>query len=106
MALVKDSVGPSVDIFALPGRVLLDSVILAAPTVNASGLVTTPVIDSVSLSITGTNARLLFNKKFSVGARIRLLPGTGGGGRGAIRPTDRIFISSKALVDVKSGGGT
>jgi hypothetical protein len=106
LALVTDSVGPNVDVFALPGRVLLDSVVLPAPTVDANGLATTPAIDSVSVSITGANARLLFNKKFSVGAHIRLLPGTGAAGRGAVRPTDRIFISSKALVDVKSGSGS
>jgi hypothetical protein len=104
LALVTDSVGPSVDIFSLPGRVLLDSVVLRAPTVGANGLVTAPVTDSISVSITGTNARLFFNRKFSVGAKIRLLPGTGGNGRGALRPTDRIFVTANAEVDVKSGG--
>ncbi|MBI4502204.1 MAG: hypothetical protein HY700_13715 [Gemmatimonadetes bacterium] len=106
LVLVKDSVAPSVDLFTVPGRVTLDSVVLRAPAVDANGLVTAPVSDSVSVSISGTNARLLFNKKFTVGARIRLLPGTGGGGRGALRGTDRIIVSSKAQVDVKAGGGT
>ena len=103
IALIKDSVDANLDIFSQPGAVLLDSVVLNAPNVDANGVVITPVTDSISVSISGANARLLFNKKFSAEAKIRLLPGTGGGGRGALRATDKLFVSSKAEVDVKGG---
>ncbi|MBI4420019.1 MAG: hypothetical protein HY560_04270 [Gemmatimonadetes bacterium] len=114
MAVVKDSVGPSVDIFALPVctgaptsgcRVSLDSVRLSAPTVSATGIVTTPTSDSVSVSISGANARALFGRNFTAGVRIRLLPGTGGNGRGAIRPSDGVAVRAGAAVDVRIGGG-
>ena len=104
LVLVQDSVAPSVDLFTFPGRVTLDSVVVRAPTVDANGVVTAATSDSVTVGISGTNARVLFHDRFSVGARIRLLPGTGGNGRGAIRTTDRIIVNARAQVDVKAGG--
>jgi hypothetical protein len=104
IALAKDSVPANVDVFTLPNRVTLDSVVLRPPTVNASGIVVTPTSDSVSVSMTGTNARVLFGRKFTAAIRIRLLPGTGGNGRGALRPQDRVFVAAKAELDIKSGG--
>src|SRR6185503_254045 len=106
IVLAPDSIGSNVDIFALPGRVTLDSVVMKAPAVDVNGLVTTPTTDSVTVSISGTNSKVLFGRKFSVGARIRLLPGTGGNGRGALRTTDRLIVNARAAVDVKSGGGS
>jgi hypothetical protein len=106
LVLAPDSVPVSVNIFTLVSRVTLDSVVLRAPAVSASGVVTAPVTDSVSVTLTGAQARLFFNRKFSAGIRIRLLPGTGGGGRGAIRTTDNVVVGAKAQIQVRSGGGS
>jgi len=106
IALVKDSVPAGVDVFTLPTRITLDSVVLRPPTVDVNGFVVTPTSDSVSLSISGTNARVLFGKKFTAALRVRLVPGAGGSGRGAIRPQDRVFVTAKAAVDVKGGTGS
>jgi hypothetical protein len=106
LVLAKDSLAPTVDIFTLATRVTLDSVVLPAPAVNASGVVVTPTTATASLVLSGANARLLFNKKFTAGIRIRLLPGTGGSppGRGAISTTDRVIFNAKAQVQLTSGG--
>jgi hypothetical protein len=106
IVLAEDSIAPNVDIFTLPGRVTLDSVVMKAPAVDVNGLVSAPTSDSVTVSISGANSKVLFGRKFSVGARIRLLPGTGGNGRGALRTTDRLVVNARAEVDVKSGGGS
>jgi hypothetical protein len=74
--------------------------------VNASGVVQTATTDSISVGISGTDARLLLGKKFSAAVRIRLLPGTGAAGRGALRPQDRVFVNASARVDVTTGGGS
>jgi hypothetical protein len=84
----------------------LDSVVVPPPTVNALGQVITPSADSVTVSLTGSNARVLLGRKLSFGIRIRLLPGTGGGGRGAIRPADQVVVSGRAGVTVRFGGGS
>jgi hypothetical protein len=106
LALAKDSVPGTIDVFTLPNRVTLDSVVLRAPTVDASGFVVTPTSDSVSLSISGFNTQVLFGKRFTAALRIRLVPGAGGGGRGALRPEDHVFVTAKAQIDVQSGSGT
>ncbi len=114
IALARDSLASTVDVFTLPActgtpgtgcRVTLDSVVLRPSTVNAAGQVVTPATDSVAVSLTGANSRVLFGKKITAGIRIRLLPGTGGGGRGAIRPADQLIVNAKAVVDIKAGGG-
>ncbi|MSR06329.1 MAG: hypothetical protein EXR93_04555 [Gemmatimonadetes bacterium] len=114
IGLVGDSLGKTANIFALPlcgstisatCRVALADVILPPSTVNASGLVVTPATGSISVSLSGANSRVLFGKKLTAGIRIQLMPGTGGGGRGAIRATDKIVVSAKATVDIKVGGG-
>jgi hypothetical protein len=114
LALTTDSLATNANVFALPlcagqpgsgCRVSLDSVMLPQSTVNAQGQVVARATDSVSVSLTGTQARVLFGRKVSLGIRIRLLPGTGGGGRGALRHEDRVVIAGRAGLDVQLGGG-
>jgi hypothetical protein len=114
MALTADSVADGVDIFALPlcagfptagCRVSLDSVVVPPSAVNLLGQVVNPSSDSISVSLSGTQARVLFGRKLSFGVRIRLVPGTGGGGRGAIQPADHVAVTGRASLDVRFGGG-
>jgi hypothetical protein len=104
IAFVEDSLGEDVDIFAQPNAVLLNTVVLSAPTVDAQGVVTTASFSSVSILLTGTQARQLLGLKFTAGTRIRLLPGTGSGGRGAFRATDQILLDSRVQIVLRAGG--
>jgi hypothetical protein len=104
IAFVEDSLGDDVDVFVLPGAVVLSTIALSAPTVDAEGIVTSPSTTTVSISLTGTQARQLLGEKFSASLRARLLPGTGANGRGAIRATDELVLDSQARVVIRSGG--
>jgi len=104
IAFVEDSLGEDVDIFAQPNAVVLNTISLPAPTVDAQGLVTTAGSSSVSILLTGTQARQLLGLKFSAGARSRLLPGTGAAGRGAIRATDEVTLDSRVHIALRAGG--
>lgn len=104
IAFVEDSLGEDVDIFAQPNAVLLNTVALPAPTVDAQGVVTTPSSSTVSILLTGTQARQLLGLKFTAGARVRLLPGSGAGGRGAIYATDAISLDSRVQIVLRAGG--
>jgi hypothetical protein len=72
--------------------------------VDALGIPQGSTADSVALTITGQQSRVLFGSFFTAGIRVRLLAGTGGGGRGAIRTGDRIIIGAAALIRIKRGG--
>ena len=104
IAFVGDSVGDDVDVFSLPGAVLLNTIFLSEPTVDAQGNVTTPSSSTMLIPLTGAEARQLMGPKYSASVRTRLLPGTGGGGRGALRATDEISLQSQARVVLRSGG--
>ncbi len=105
IAFVEDSLGEDVDIFTYPGAVILTTIALSAPSVDASGLVTAPSTDIVSISLTGEQARQLTGDHITASVRARLLPGSGSGGRGAIRASDEISLNSRARIVLRSGGG-
>jgi hypothetical protein len=85
--------------------VVLSTISLSSPTVNAQGFVTTSSTSTVTISLTGTQARQLAGDKFSATVRARLLPGAGAGGRGAVRATDEISLDSRARIVLRAGGG-
>ena len=105
IAFVDGLVGEDVDIFSYPGAVILTTVALSAPTVDAQGIVTVPSDTTVSIVLTGEQARQLTGENISASVRARLLPGTGGSGRGAIRATDEISLKSRARIVLHTGGG-
>ncbi|MBI2536298.1 MAG: hypothetical protein HYW06_04885, partial [Gemmatimonadetes bacterium] len=90
-------------IFRSTGRVELGPVSLAAATVDAQGRVTTPVLDTATVSITGTQSRVLLGKKFWAAVRVTLLP-SGTNTRGAIRTTDQVIIRASGSVRIRTGG--
>ena len=104
VAVAPDSLADSLDVFVQPGAIFLDTIALTAPTVDALGVPQGSTADSVALTITGQQSRVLFGSFFTAGIRIRLMAGAGGGGRGAIRTGDRIIIGAAALIRIRRGG--
>ncbi len=104
VAIAPDSLADSVDVFVQANAIFLDTMALSAPTVDAQGIPQGTTTDSVAVTITGQESRVLFGKFFTAGIRIRLLAGTGGGGRGAIRTDDKIVIGAAAVIRIRRGG--
>ncbi|MEK7668847.1 MAG: hypothetical protein AAB409_09380 [Gemmatimonadota bacterium] len=105
VAIVRDSVPSTTDVFAAPGRVLLGPITVAAATVDTAGRVVTPAPSSQSVTLTGNDVRVLVGLRFTTGVRIRLRPPPGGGRRGALRATDRLIVNSHASIELRAGGG-
>jgi hypothetical protein len=105
VAIVRDSVAETVDLFAAPGRVQLGPITVAGSPVDASGRVTTPASSSQSLSLTPADLPPLLGKRFTTQIRIRLRPPPGGGLRGAVRTSDQVIVHSHAAISAHAGGG-
>ncbi len=102
-AFAPDSLADSVDVFVQPGGFALAPIVVSGPAVDANGVPTGSTVDSVGVSITPQEASVVL-ASFTAGIRIRLLPGTGGGGRGVIRPNDMIVVSAGLTILVERGG--
>ncbi len=92
--------------FSLPNSVTLSTVAVDPPTVDAAGVTISPSQDSVSVNLTNAAIDIILGRTFTSGVRIRLLPGIGGAGRGAIRTTDQIVVRATARIGLRSGGAT
>ena len=103
-AFAPDSLADSVDVFVQPGGFALAPIVVSGPAVDANGVPTGSTTDSVAVSITSQEVRVLLGDSLTAGVRIRLLPGTGGGGRGVIRPNDMIVVSAGLTILVRRGG--
>ncbi len=90
------------DVFQAPGHIELDTLIVAAPTVDANGRVTQSTTDTTMTGLTGTEARVFFDSSFTAGLRVRLLPPAGG--RAAVRISDELVIRAGASVFLRTGG--
>jgi len=100
VAVVADSVEG--DIASMPGSVVLDTISIGAPAVDADGFVVAPATSTVTVSLTGDQARVFFDSLFTAGVTVILKPPTGG--RGAIRGTDEVRVDASAQVKVRTGG--
>ena len=103
-AFAPDSLDPAVDVFTQPGGFQLTPIMVIGPPVDASGIPQGSAIDSVAVSITAQQARVLLGDKLTAGIRVRLLPGTGGFGRGVIRPNDQIAVSAAVNIMIERRG--
>jgi len=104
VAFAPDSLDAAVDVFTQPGGFQLTPITVSGPAVDAAGIPQGSAVDSVEISITPLEARVLLGDKFTAGIRLRLLPGTGGSGRGAIRPGDKIVVSAAANLLIERRG--
>ncbi len=102
-AYVAGDRGDTTDVFLEPDRVVLNTVSVDAPNVDANGLVTQPISDATVLTINSAQVRGLLGDSITTTVRIRLLPGSGGGGRGAVRATDDIVIRARAEIELRGG---
>ncbi len=102
-AYVAGDRGDTTDVFLEPDRVVLNTVSVDAPNVDANGLVTQPISDAAVLTINSAQVRGLLGDSITTTVRIRLLPGSGGGGRGAVRATDEIVIRARAEIELRGG---
>lgn len=102
-AYVAGDRGDTTDVFLEPDRVVLNTVSVDAPNVDANGLVTQPISDATVLTVDSAQVRGLLGDVITTTVRIRLLPGSGGGGRGAVRATDEIVIRARAEIELRAG---
>lgn len=103
LALVPDSVGDEVDVFARPDAVILALVSLDTPTVDSNGLPTSAVSDSVAVALSGSEAQVVLGRIFTAGIRVTLTPGSGGGGRAAVRPGDGVALDAVLNLQIRRG---
>ena len=103
VAIVEGTLAPSVDVFSHPGAVILEKVTLKSPPVDASFSSMNVVVDTVSLSITGSDVHVLLGEAFSTGVRFRLLPRGNGETRGAFRPDDGVDVDAHIRIDLRRG---
>ena len=105
IAFVEGDLGDTVDVFTQANAVVLSTISLEAPAVDGEGIVTSPTTTTVTIQLTGEQARQLLGDRVTASVRSRLLPGTGpGGGRGALQAVDEIELDSQARVVLSSGG--
>lgn len=102
-AYVAGDRGDTTDVFLEPDRVVLNTVSVAAPNVDANGLVIQPISDATVLTVDSAQVRGLLGDIITTTVRIKLLPGSGGGGRGAVRATDEIVIRARAEIELRGG---
>ena len=104
VAFASDSLDAAVDVFSQPGGFQLMPITVSGPAVDAAGIPQGSTVDSVEISITPAEARVLLGIRITAGIRLRLLPGTGGNGRGVIRPGDKIVVSAAAKILIERRG--
>ena len=102
-AFAPDSLDAAFDVFTQPGGFQLTPITVSAPAVDAVGIPQGSAIDSVVVSITAQETRVLLGDKITAGIRLRLLPGTGGSGRGTMRPGDQIVVSAAVSISIERG---
>src|SRR3990172_617813 len=106
IAMVPDSQPATVDadsIFRMTNRTEIGSVSLLAAPVDAQGRVTSPVLDTATVSIAGNKSKVLLGRKLTAAIRVTLLPNASNP-RSAIRTTDKVIIRASGSVKIKTGG--
>jgi hypothetical protein len=103
VAYVEGDRGADFNAFSAPDRIEITPVSIDAPTVGPFGRVVTPVASGVELVLTGGQIRQLLGDFISSSIRITLLPGPGGGGRAAVRPTDEVRVELGATLEIQGG---
>jgi hypothetical protein len=93
------------DVFLEPNAVVVSPIQVAAPTLDAMGRVTTPVVDTVEIFLVGSDVEPLLGSEFTATLRTRARAGAGGNNRAALGAGDQAVFNSHVVIDVKRGGG-
>ncbi len=104
VAFAPDSLDPAVDVFTQPGGFQLTPITVSGPAVDPAGIPQGSTVDSVGISITPGEARVLLGPKLTAGIRLQILPVTGGNGRGVIGPDVKIVVSAVANILIERRG--
>lgn len=87
------------DVFDDPERAVLDTLSVGA----SAGDGGEARVDTLTVSLSGSEVEPLLRDLFTAGVRIRLLPAPGSGGRGAIRVGERVDVDARASVELRAG---
>ena len=93
------------DAFLDPNAVVVSPIQVSAPTLDAAGRVTAPVVDTVEILLVGRDIEPLLGIEFTATLRTRVRPGPGGNNRAALGDGDEAIFNSSVVIDVKRGGG-
>ncbi len=104
IAFVEGELPSERDVFSEPGRVLLSDITVLAPAVDANGRAIEATSAAVEIELIGPDIRPLLSERFTAAVRVRLAPGNGANGRGAIGAIDRIMLDSRAQIQLRAGG--
>jgi hypothetical protein len=103
VAFVRGVLPEDADVFNWPGSVIIPTVTLSVPSVDSQGRVSQPVTDTVVVQLNNDDVREVLDSAFTAQARIRLLPGTGGGGRAAVYAADAVLIDAQVKIQLRAG---
>ena len=90
------------NVFEAPDGVLIDSLEVGGSPSGAAGIAT----DTLEVALSGEQLRPLLGDTFTAGVRIRLLPASGTGGRGALRNGEMVEVDAGVFAEVRSGRGS
>lgn len=87
------------DVFDDPERAVLDTLSVGA----SAGDGNEARVDTLTVSLSGSEVEPLLRDLYTAEVRIRLLPGEGSDGGGAIRVGERLDVDARASVDLRAG---
>jgi len=90
------------DVFEAEDRVLLEPLTVAGRR-GPGGPIPR---ETLEVEVPGSRVRPLLGDDFTLGIRIRLLPGPAPGGRGALRIMDLVRIDAQVFADLRARGGS
>jgi hypothetical protein len=103
VAFVRGTLPEDTDVFSWPGSVVIPTVSLSRPSVDAQGRVAQTTTDTVVVQLSNDDVRELLEDSFTAQARLRLVPGSGGGGRVAVYSTDAVLIDARVHLQLRAG---
>ncbi len=103
VAFVRGTLPEDTDVFSWPGSVVIPTVPLSRPSVDAQGRVVQTTTDTVVVQLSNDDVRELLEDSFTAQARLRLVPGSGGGGRVAVYSSDAVLIDARVHLQLRAG---